>query len=479
MKGSIKHSDWTIEKMRKSGSPAHISSLGDGQVLNLNIREMNKPFSVESKNTEIVKDKNNNKNDDNNNDNSNNENKNNQDYDNDENNDSNNTINKDKLNKINNENNEEDDDDDDETKKYYYRGNSYSCCERVSKGCMRGIVTHHPGWYLRVETYNYTIKQYWNCCNQKKRTGPGCTNGPHPNPFGLNGNTYEKFLCSVISTDNYVHTNKNFNNLNSKNSNKNEKNDKNNKNNLHIKKCHSENDLVTYNNAYNKINESNNNLNILETNKFSHENILRNLNNFNSDFMLDCIDKKIENNDENENENNNNDESSNKNNDKNNNFDDNDNDKNKENRNGNDRNNENKNENKNYDKNDDKNIKNESSSSLRGVSTAFYVPSTSFSTSISSTLLTTVPRRRSEIISSTSHSLYSSSSSSSSFSSSNNFHTKNSPVNTNGNTNGNTNNKNNNFSISPPYDTDSPEGKKFKKKVFFDFDEERKKEDLM
>lgn len=36
---------------------------------------------------------------------------------------------------------------------------TYSCCGRVSGGCERGVVTHHPGRYLRIETYNYTIKQ--------------------------------------------------------------------------------------------------------------------------------------------------------------------------------------------------------------------------------------------------------------------------------------------------------------------------------
>ena len=80
---------------------------------------------------------------------------------------------------------------------YYFNGNSYSCCEKITKGCMKGIVTHHPGRYLRIETYNYTIKQYWTCCHRKKRAGPGCVPGPHPNPFGLNDPICENFLCTV------------------------------------------------------------------------------------------------------------------------------------------------------------------------------------------------------------------------------------------------------------------------------------------
>jgi hypothetical protein len=27
--------------------------------------------------------------------------------------------------------------------------------------------------------------QYWECCNKKKRNGPGCQAGPHPDPFAL------------------------------------------------------------------------------------------------------------------------------------------------------------------------------------------------------------------------------------------------------------------------------------------------------
>ena len=38
---------------------------------------------------------------------------------------------------------------------------------------------------MRIETFNYTIKQYWECCNKKKRSGPGCVSGPHPDPLGL------------------------------------------------------------------------------------------------------------------------------------------------------------------------------------------------------------------------------------------------------------------------------------------------------
>jgi len=67
----------------------------------------------------------------------------------------------------------------------YDREHCYTCCGGVTKGCMSGSVTHHPGRYLRIETYNYTIKQYWDCCNKKKRQGPGCVQGPHPNPYGL------------------------------------------------------------------------------------------------------------------------------------------------------------------------------------------------------------------------------------------------------------------------------------------------------
>ena len=61
---------------------------------------------------------------------------------------------------------------------------------------MRGVVTHHPAQYLRIETYNYTIKQYWVCCLRKKRAGPGCKNGPHPDPFGLGGGVGEQ-MCGI------------------------------------------------------------------------------------------------------------------------------------------------------------------------------------------------------------------------------------------------------------------------------------------
>ena len=63
---------------------------------------------------------------------------------------------------------------------------------------MRGVVTHHPAQYLRIETYNYTIKQYWVCCLRKKRAGPGCKNGPHPDPYGLGGGMGEQ-LCGIIT----------------------------------------------------------------------------------------------------------------------------------------------------------------------------------------------------------------------------------------------------------------------------------------
>ena len=98
------------------------------------------------------------------------------------------------TNNINNNNNNIDNDN---NSNYYYNGNSYSCCEKITKGCMKGIVTHHPGRYLRIETYNYTIKQYWTCCHRKKRAGVGCVPGPHPNPFGLNDPICENFLCTV------------------------------------------------------------------------------------------------------------------------------------------------------------------------------------------------------------------------------------------------------------------------------------------
>ena len=63
---------------------------------------------------------------------------------------------------------------------------------------MRGVVTHHPAQYLRIETYNYTIKQYWVCCSRKKRAGPGCKNGPHPDPFGLGVGTLDQ-MCGFIT----------------------------------------------------------------------------------------------------------------------------------------------------------------------------------------------------------------------------------------------------------------------------------------
>ena len=62
---------------------------------------------------------------------------------------------------------------------------------------MHGPITHHPSKYYRLETYNYTIKQYWNCCGRRKRTGPGCKNGPHPDPFGLEGEQ-NTLLCEII-----------------------------------------------------------------------------------------------------------------------------------------------------------------------------------------------------------------------------------------------------------------------------------------
>ena len=63
---------------------------------------------------------------------------------------------------------------------------------------MRGVVTHHPAQYLRIETYNYTIKQYWVCCLRKKRAGPGCKNGPHPDPYGLGVGTLDQ-MCGFIT----------------------------------------------------------------------------------------------------------------------------------------------------------------------------------------------------------------------------------------------------------------------------------------
>ena len=101
-----------------------------------------------------------------------------------------------RITNIHNDNNNNNIDNDNNSN-YYYNGNSYSCCEKITKGCMKGIVTHHPGRYLRIETYNYTIKQYWTCCHRKKRAGVGCVPGPHPNPFGLNDPICENFLCTV------------------------------------------------------------------------------------------------------------------------------------------------------------------------------------------------------------------------------------------------------------------------------------------
>ena len=71
---------------------------------------------------------------------------------------------------------------------------------------MRGVYTHHPSKYLRIETYSYTIKQYWACCGRKKRAGPGCKNGPHPNLFGLEGSN-ENGLCVVINKNNNGNSN--------------------------------------------------------------------------------------------------------------------------------------------------------------------------------------------------------------------------------------------------------------------------------
>jgi hypothetical protein len=65
---------------------------------------------------------------------------------------------------------------------------------------MRGVYTHHPLNYLRIETYSYTIKQYWACCGRKKRAGPGCKSGPHPNLFGLERSD-DKDLCVVINSN--------------------------------------------------------------------------------------------------------------------------------------------------------------------------------------------------------------------------------------------------------------------------------------
>ena len=131
---------------------------------------------------------------------------------------------------------------------------------------MRGVVTHHPAQYLRIETYNYTIKQYWVCCLRKKRAGPGCKNGPHPDPYGLGVGTLDQ-MCGFITPkkrklksidgaviDKLDADNKNNNDNHNNNSNHDSNNDDNNNNN-------NNNNNSDHNNNNNNNNDDNNSKN--------------------------------------------------------------------------------------------------------------------------------------------------------------------------------------------------------------------------
>ena len=131
---------------------------------------------------------------------------------------------------------------------------------------MRGVVTHHPAQYLRIETYNYTIKQYWVCCLRKKRAGPGCKNGPHPDPYGLGVGTLDQ-MCGFITPkkrklksidgaviDKLDADNNNNDDNHNNNSNHNSNNDDNNNNN-------NNNNNSNHNNNNNNNNDDNNSKN--------------------------------------------------------------------------------------------------------------------------------------------------------------------------------------------------------------------------
>ena len=45
--------------------------------------------------------------------------------------------------------------------------------------------------------------QYWECCNKKKRNGPGCQPGPHPDPFALRR---KPFFAAPANTANTANT---------------------------------------------------------------------------------------------------------------------------------------------------------------------------------------------------------------------------------------------------------------------------------
>jgi hypothetical protein len=68
---------------------------------------------------------------------------------------------------------------------YIEKERCYNCCGKLSEGCERGLVSHHPGKFGKWENFNYTIEEYWTCCRKKKQSGSGCQPGPHPDPFGV------------------------------------------------------------------------------------------------------------------------------------------------------------------------------------------------------------------------------------------------------------------------------------------------------
>ena len=46
-------------------------------------------------------------------------------------------------------------------------------------------MTSHPS-FLPTPPFSLVYRiQYWECCSKKKRAGPGCQPGPHPDPFAL------------------------------------------------------------------------------------------------------------------------------------------------------------------------------------------------------------------------------------------------------------------------------------------------------
>jgi hypothetical protein len=48
--------------------------------------------------------------------------------------------------------------------------------------------------------------QYWECCNKKKRNGPGCQAGPHPDPFALRRKPFFAAPANTTATTNTAAT---------------------------------------------------------------------------------------------------------------------------------------------------------------------------------------------------------------------------------------------------------------------------------